>query len=70
MHTTHDSPAESRGRIVSLPRLFAITAAKKGDSFVICVEGELIYPSVLAWSMHCERQRQATPFGSCSILKS
>lgn len=41
MHTTHDSPAESSGRIVFAPPLFAITAAEKGNSYVICVEGEL-----------------------------
>ncbi len=41
MHTTQDSPTGSRRRIVSPPPLFAIAAAKKGDSYVICVEGEL-----------------------------
>jgi anti-sigma B factor antagonist len=41
MHTTQDSPVESNGRLVSPPPLFAITAAKKGGSYVICVKGEL-----------------------------
>jgi anti-sigma B factor antagonist len=41
MHKTQNSPAGSSGRIISHPPLFAITAAKKGDSYVICVEGEL-----------------------------
>jgi anti-sigma B factor antagonist len=41
MHTTQDSPVESKGRIVSPPPLFAITVARKGDSYVIGVEGEL-----------------------------
>jgi anti-sigma B factor antagonist len=41
MHTAQGSPAGSRERMVCLPPLFALTAAKKVDSYVICVEGEL-----------------------------
>jgi anti-sigma B factor antagonist len=41
MHTTQDSPVGSDWLAVFPSPLFAITAAKKGDSYVICVEGEL-----------------------------
>jgi anti-anti-sigma factor len=41
MHTTQDSPAGSNGQTVFPEPLFAIAAAKEGDSDVICVEGEL-----------------------------
>jgi anti-sigma B factor antagonist len=41
VYTTRDSPAESHSQAAFPPPLFAITVAKKGDSHVICVEGEL-----------------------------
>jgi anti-sigma B factor antagonist len=41
MHMTQDSPAGSNGQIVFPAPLFAIAAAKKGGSYVICVEAEL-----------------------------
>jgi anti-sigma B factor antagonist len=41
MHTTQDSPVGSdRQAVFPLP-LFEITASREGDSYVICVEGEL-----------------------------
>jgi anti-sigma B factor antagonist len=40
MHTTQDSPVGSIGQTVFPPSLFAITAAKEGDAYVVCVEGE------------------------------
>jgi anti-anti-sigma factor len=41
MHTTQDSPVGSDSQAVFPSPLFAITAAEEGDSYVICVEGEL-----------------------------
>lgn len=41
MHSPQGSPVESKRRIVFPPPLFAITVAKKSDSCVIRVEGEL-----------------------------
>jgi anti-sigma B factor antagonist len=41
MHTTQDSSVGSNGQAVFPPPLFAITAAKEADAYVICVEGEL-----------------------------
>ncbi len=40
MHKTQDSPVGSNGQ-TAFPLLFAITAAKEGGAYVICVEGEL-----------------------------
>jgi anti-anti-sigma factor len=41
MHTTRESPVGSNGQGVFPSPLFAITAAREGDSYDICVEGEL-----------------------------
>jgi anti-sigma B factor antagonist len=41
MHTTRDTPIESNRQPVVPSPLFAITAAREGDAYVICVEGEL-----------------------------
>lgn len=40
MHETQDSPVRSNGQ-AACPLLFAIAAAKEGDAYVICIEGEL-----------------------------
>jgi anti-sigma B factor antagonist len=41
MHTTQNSPVGSDLQAVFSSPLFALTAAREGDSYVICVEGEL-----------------------------
>ena len=41
MHTTQESPSAPDWQAVFPSPLFAITAAREGDSYVICVEGEL-----------------------------
>jgi anti-sigma B factor antagonist len=41
MHTTQDPPVGSDWQAVFPSPLFAITAAREGGSYLICVEGEL-----------------------------
>lgn len=41
MHTTQDSSVGSNGQTAFPPPLFGITTARMGDSYVVCVEGEL-----------------------------
>ena len=70
MHTTHDSPAESKGGSFPLRLYLRSPPPRKMTPTSYASKVSSIYPSAPAWSMHCERPRQATAFGSCSILKS